>query len=244
MDAFKRYAYHLLALSAFGALILAGTQTRLSRINGADALPRVETSGVALHSLDFFHHHELAPLMLHAQVDLRPYILQTVEQSLPQAYKKHAFEIAHAVIAEANHHGMDPFFLLAVIKTESHFNVQARGSHGEIGLMQIRPQTAAWLAPQAGLSSKFDLEDPSVNIRIGATYFAYLRLKFQGHANRYVGAYNMGVKNVRRLVASNIEPTIYAGKVIGNYKGFYHQLKSVMNLPARQVASVAGDQNM
>jgi soluble lytic murein transglycosylase len=110
------------------------------------------------------------------------------------------------------------------VKTESKFNMNAVGTHGEIGLMQILPSTAAWLAPQAGISGKPDLRNPAVNIRIGAVYFAQLRKAFEGRPQRYVGAYNMGAANVRRLVASNTEPYIYAGKVLSNYKHFYREI--------------------
>jgi len=89
-------------------------------------------------------------------------------------------------------------------------------------LMQLLPRTAKWLAPHAGIAEdRIDLEDPNINIRLGATYFATLRKSFEGKGVHYVSAYNMGSANVRRLLASNVEPKTYSGKVLGNYKRFY-----------------------
>ena len=132
---------------------------------------------------------------------------------------------------------MDPLFLMAVIATESQFNPKARGSHGEIGLMQVLPKTAKWIAPQAGIKrNQINLEDPALNIRIGATYFAKLRKTFEGKGTRYVSAYNMGSKNVRKLLKSNKEPKIYSARVIGNYTAFYARIGST-TLASQRVAS-------
>jgi soluble lytic murein transglycosylase len=171
--------------------------------------------------------------------DLRATILALVEKSLPTKYEDKAFEIARAVIIEANHHKMDPLFLLAVIATESHFNLDARGTHGEIGLMQVMPVTAKWLAPQAGLPAKFDLREPAVNIRLGATYFAKLRKTFKHKSNRYIAAYNMGVKNVHRLLKTRVEPKEYSSRVLGNYSQIYLALGTKMtSVASRGLASV------
>lgn len=230
MNYLKRYKYHVIAVVALAALLMAGVKTKIANVTDApQELPPVQSNGQLEHALELFPRTEQASLLLNDSVeDQRPYILNLVKASLPSSSQEKAFEIARAVIVEANHHGMDPLFLLAVIKTESQFNLKARGRHGEIGLMQILPKTAAWIAPQAGVDSeKIDLEDPAMNIRLGATYFAQLRKSFKNNGNRYVAAYNMGSTNVRRLVKNNVEPYIYSGKVLAHYKGFYAKLEKV-----------------
>lgn len=229
MKTLNRYKYHVVAALILLALLLMSARTTVTKVSEtAFDLPRIETHSQMSHAMEIFRRAGFSYLFTEdTQVDQRPFVLQTIQKSLPMQFKSRAFEIAQAVIVEANHHGMDPLFLLAVIKTESKFDLKARGRHGEIGLMQVLPSTAAWMAPQAGLPSKFDLEDPAVNIRIGATYFAQLRKSFDGKTPRYVGAYNMGPTNVRRLIASNVEPRIYPGKVMGYYKGFYKNLSKV-----------------
>lgn len=235
-----RYTYNICALTTLGTLALATAPNRAPVGFTAADLPRVENAAQLDHALELFNRSGFVYL-LNDGTDLRPYILDAVAAALPPRFETRAFDIARAVIVEANHHGLDPMFLLAVIKTESKFDLEARGSHGEIGLMQVLPSTAAWLAPQAGVPNGFDLTDPAVNIRLGATYFAQLRRSFGGRTPRYVGAYNMGSLNVRRLLASNIEPREYPGKVLGNYRDLYRSLsRAVVTATAqgRVLASV------
>ena len=227
-----------MAVVVLAALLLAGVKTKIANVSDApQELPPIQSNGQLEHALELLPRTEQASLLLSdSAVDQRPYILNIVKASLPKSSQDRAYEIARAVIVEANHHGMDPLFLLAVIKTESQFNLKARGRHGEIGLMQILPKTAAWIAPQAGVDSEnIDLEDPAMNIRLGATYFAQLRKSFKNNGSRYVAAYNMGSTNVRRLVKNNIEPYIYSGKVLANYKVIYTKLEKAQT--SREVAS-------
>jgi soluble lytic murein transglycosylase-like protein len=185
-------------------------------------LPRVQTRGQVDHALELLSPERRAfVLAMRGNQDQRLLILRMVTRYLPPAQRASAFEIARAVILEANHHRMDPHFLLAVIAHESQFNIKARGGQGEIGLMQILPRTGQWMAAQAGLKENFNLEHPSINIRLGAMYLALLRRNFRGRKTRYLAAYNMGSANVRRLLASEIEPIVYSDKVMTIYEHFY-----------------------
>jgi soluble lytic murein transglycosylase len=230
MKALKRYRYHLVAILILIALLLAGARTKMSQgvTRSADELPHVGSHVQLSHALELFP-EEQASLTIAAQggLDMRQFILSIVKRSLNKEQRGKAWEIAHAVIAEANHHSMDPLFLLAVINTESKFNVKARGHHGEVGLMQLLPRTAKWLAPHAGLPSNFDLSEPSVNIRIGATYLSFLRHKFKRNGVHYLAAYNMGTANVRRLIKSKVEPRLYATRVLNSYEQIYSALNTV-----------------
>lgn len=221
MGNLKRYTFQIAALSILTFIAFAGARTTVSEMRvvpTAGDLPQLRADAHQGHALELSQ-RGLASV---STVDLSRQVYSAVKANVPNKYKDRAFEIARAVINEANHHKMDPFFLLAVIKTESHFRIKARGRHGEIGLMQIMPQTAKWIASQAGLNPDLiNLEDPATNIRIGATYFASLRRSFNGAPARYIGAYNMGPGNVRKLAMMNIEPQVYPGKVLRNYRGFY-----------------------
>lgn len=236
MECLKRYSFQISALTILAVIALAGARTTVSEIEVIQTpgdLPILNSEARQGHALELSQ-REIASVR---QSEVRREIYNAVKSQLPKKHKARAFEIARAVIMEANHHKMDPFFLLAVIKTESHFNVKARGRHGEIGLMQIMPQTAKWIASQAGLNPEtLNLEDPATNIRIGATYFASLRKSFNGAAAQYIGAYNMGPTNVRKLAQANIEPQVYPGKVLRNYRGFYVTMaKNIAQQPANKV---------
>ncbi len=69
----------------------------------------------------------------------------------------------------AKKYGVPADLAHAVVKVESNFNARARGSAGEIGLMQIKPATARMLGYSG--SSK-GLYDPETNIQYGMKYLA------------------------------------------------------------------------
>lgn len=143
-------------------------------------------------------------------------------------FAKIAGEVAKTLVEESVRHGFDPLFLMAVIENESSFNPLIRGTSGEIGLMQILPDTAAWIAKIANLPYKNEktLEDPVQNIRLGAAYIAHLREKFDSHGQLYLAAYNMGSGNVKRALASKTMPKIYPTRVMKRYVRFYTEISS------------------
>jgi soluble lytic murein transglycosylase len=148
-------------------------------------------------------------------------------ERLPQKYKKSYKKVAEAVIYESLRHHFDPVFVLSVIQNESTFNPGCLGSLDEIGLMQLRPATAEWIAkkydiPYKGAESLFD---PVVNIRIGTAYMDYLRDGFDSHAQLYLAAYNMGKRSVNLALEKNIWPKDYAGHVMKFYVDFYNEIK-------------------
>ncbi len=57
----------------------------------------------------------------------------------------------------------------AVVRVESNFNPRARGSAGEIGLMQIKPSTARMMGYRGTAKG---LYDPETNIKFGMKYLA------------------------------------------------------------------------
>ena len=70
---------------------------------------------------------------------------------------------------EANAHGL-PFGIAdAVVRIESGYNPSAVGDVGEIGLMQVRPTTAAMMGFKG---TELDLAEPATNIRYGVAYLA------------------------------------------------------------------------
>lgn len=92
----------------------------------------------------------------------------------------------------------DPFLVAAVIKHESKFQSTARSDGGAVGLMQLMPQTAAWIAGQLGEPFTEDyLYDPALNIRYGVWYLAELEREFGGNDILALAAYNAGRGNVR-----------------------------------------------
>ena len=77
------------------------------------------------------------------------------------------------IIAAGRRNGVDPALLKAVIWRESRFDRNAKGTKGEVGLMQVMVQFAAqdWAtAHKRPLPTKGALSDPELNIEIGSWY--------------------------------------------------------------------------
>ncbi|HAW71136.1 MAG TPA: transglycosylase, partial [Firmicutes bacterium] len=57
---------------------------------------------------------------------------------------------ADTIKIEADRNGLDPMLVQAVVRVESRFNPSAKSSKGAIGLMQLMPETADWIAEKKG----------------------------------------------------------------------------------------------
>ncbi len=195
------------------------------------------------------------PFSLARQTEYHPYLnyflLKEVERGLGTKFKSYVPALTEAIIRESSEFGFDPVFVLSIIKTESTFNPNARGTSGEIGLMQVRPETAKWIAGKFGVEWKGEgaLYDPVYNVKIGIRYFSLLRSKFGKTAFYYIPAYNMGPKNVRDIARNNARNNakniardlasdtannlvtetkqlefVYSKKVMSHYKSTYRRL--------------------
>jgi len=71
--------------------------------------------------------------------------------------------------AEATRRNIPPALADAVATVESAYDPGARGTSGEIGLMQVLPSTADMLGFRVNLAQ---LADPATNIRLGVQYLA------------------------------------------------------------------------
>ncbi len=155
----------------------------------------------------------------------RTQIYRIVEAKWRGKDPKQILEASQAIFEEAQRFGFDPYFLLAVVERESRFNPLAKGSHGEIGLMQIKPDTAEWISerygfPWAGIDK---LYAPANNIRLGAAYFDFLRRSFRSDGRLYLSAYNLGPKRTREVLRARPRRSFYATEVIGNYLRLHSQ---------------------
>lgn len=153
-------------------------------------------------------------------------ILATVTKRLPKQFKSKSKVVTDSIIAEAAKHGLDPYFVMAVISGESSFNPVAIGPVGEIGMMQLRPATGEWMAKKIKMkwSGEKTLRDPVANIKLGTAYLAWLREKFDNHGQLYLAAYNMGPKSVRSALGRNVWPKDYPRHVMKRYIAFYQSI--------------------
>ncbi len=163
-----------------------------------------------------------------SNVDLNSFVMETVKRFLPKSQASKAPEIGYAILNAAGEFQLDPVFLMAVIQNESSFDPRKRGSVGEVGLMQILPKTAAWIAEQYGLEydGEKSLQLPSINIWIGAALLSHLRQQFDSKGSLYLSAYNVGPGKLKKLIARNTPPKIYVNAVLKRYLAIYEGYKS------------------
>ncbi len=98
--------------------------------------------------------------------------------------------------AQAN--GLDPLFLLSVVRQESLFESFAGSTAGAIGLMQIVPSTGASIASSLNLQVNYGSDQlywPEVSIKFGAHYLASNQHLFKGNLYEALAAYDAGPGN-------------------------------------------------
>ncbi|MDU1772311.1 MAG: lytic transglycosylase domain-containing protein [Dialister micraerophilus] len=83
----------------------------------------------------------------------------------------------------------------AVMHAESKFDQKAVSHVGAVGMMQLMPKTAEWIA-QEGELQYTDLKEPRQNIMLGTWYIDYLLKKYHNNEVLALAAYNAGRGNV------------------------------------------------
>jgi soluble lytic murein transglycosylase len=109
---------------------------------------------------------------------------------------------ASVIRAQAAEKHLDPALVAAVIYAESKFDPR-ESSAGALGLMQLLPETAAFIARRTGGVdfSTQDLATPAINVAYGSWYLRYLLDHYNGAELPAVAAYNAGLGKVDEWVA-------------------------------------------
>ena len=145
----------------------------------------------------------------------------------------------------AKRHDIDPCLVKAIIYRESRFNQNARGSKGEIGLMQIRKDFSAedWSREfNMGIPSEGVLFSPEMNIEIGTWYLARAVRRWDGYDNPFemaLAEYNAGYSGMKKWIppspGQNIvdfitfEPTKeYVKAIMKKYREYSQERKQAL----------------
>ena len=127
-----------------------------------------------------------------------------VHQAMPSWYARlwYPLHYEEAIVEHSARTGLEPALVAAVIQAESGFVPDSRSSQGAVGLMQVLPATARFVAegPHRPSPAPERLEDPEVNIAYGTSYLRYL-IERHGTLPLALAAYNGGEANVDRWVA-------------------------------------------
>jgi soluble lytic murein transglycosylase len=94
----------------------------------------------------------------------------------------------------AKENGLDTAFVYGLMRQESRFVSDITSGAGAVGLMQLMPPTARWVAHKTGRTSVRapELADPELNIQLGTYYLRYVLDRLDGLQALGAAAYNAG----------------------------------------------------
>jgi len=136
----------------------------------------------------------------------------------------------------ATQYGVDPLFVVSVIREESKFLPQSESHKGAKGLMQLMPSTAQAISESLGdkTYTEQDLLNPEKNIQYGTWYLASLQKVFSNNTTLVTAAYNGGRGHVQEWIKNGqIDPNNirlqdipfketrdYVGRVLKSYQKY------------------------
>ena len=158
-----------------------------------------ETLLFAAHVLeesgDFARSHNLLRrAVARAFPDASPEFAATLMHAWPRAF-------SDVITTHTKSYGWDGMLFQGLMREESAFSPTVVSWAGAIGLSQLMWPTAKETARRMGIRvSRADLEDPSINVSIGTTYFDGLAERWRGHLPLAIASYNAGPGAVKRWV--------------------------------------------
>ena len=147
---------------------------------------------------------------------------------LPKKETEHRSErFAEIIKTCSDKYGLPESLVYAVIECESGFNESALSVAGASGLMQLMPNTFAWINEKTDAKKDADIFSPEQNINAGCWYLSYLICRFEV-TETVLAAYNAGEGTVSEWLKNTEysedgrsltvipypETSIYVGKVI------------------------------
>ena len=108
---------------------------------------------------------------------------------------------------------------LAVAEVESHFDMDAAGAAGEVGIMQLNPGPGGSYHAEIQAATGLDPTTPSGNIAGGCYKLGQYMAEFQD-AGKAAMAYNMGRAGAMEAWAAGITSTGYSDAVLAAMEGW------------------------
>lgn len=110
------------------------------------------------------------------------------------------------IIDSAQVTGVDPYLVVAIIRTETKFDPNKQSRVGATGLMQLMPITVHEAIKEGNFSPSFQdyVSDPAINIRMGSWYLARLTKRFDGNKVAVIAAYNAGPTKVKEWLDKGV----------------------------------------
>jgi len=109
------------------------------------------------------------------------------------------------VAKASSEHSIEPSWIFGVMRRESAYIADVRSGAGAVGLMQLMPRTARYVAAdlQGQKNWQGDLTDAETNIELGTHYLRYVMDRFDGHQVLATASYNAGPHRVDQWLREN-----------------------------------------
>jgi soluble lytic murein transglycosylase len=228
----ETHFYGLLGAEAIGAAIMPVSEplppdaAALAEFGARDAVRRV----VKLTALDLrpealrewlyvVRGHGDDTLLLAAEFAQRAGLYDRSINSAERTQQRHDFALRYqapyrAEIRDAARDtGLDEAWVFGLARQESRFVADIVSSAGAIGLMQLMPNTARWVARQTGRSGfrASELDNPGLNAQFGTFYLRHVLDRLDGLPVLATAAYNAGPGRAQAWRGTTpLEGAIYA----------------------------------
>lgn len=107
------------------------------------------------------------------------------------------FPYQKSLVTYAREEEINSLLPISVMRKESTFDPDIDSVVGAVGLMQVIPRTAEWIARQNQIAD-YDLTKPSDNIRLGTWYLAHNHQRYRDNSLYAIASYNAGTGNVNQ----------------------------------------------
>ncbi|MEG5136928.1 MULTISPECIES: lytic transglycosylase domain-containing protein [unclassified Microcoleus] len=101
------------------------------------------------------------------------------------------FPYLETIVKWSEERKMNSVLVTALIRQESRFMPGIKSAVGATGLMQVMPETAAWVAEKINLK-KYSLENIDDNIKLGTWYLDHTHDEYKNNSMLAVASYNAG----------------------------------------------------
>jgi len=124
------------------------------------------------------------------------------------------FPYLETIVKWSQERKINPVLVTALIRQESRFMPAIKSSVGATGLMQVMPETAAWVADKISLK-KYSLENVDDNVKLGTWYMDHTHDEYKNNSMLAVASYNAGPNAVADWLKrfSFSDPDAFAEKI-------------------------------
>jgi soluble lytic murein transglycosylase len=135
-------------------------------------------------------------------------------QQHPAYYQNlYPFAYGEAIARWSKQMNLNPALVTGLIRQESRFESEILSVVGATGLMQIMPETGAWIAGKKKRAN-YSLRNPEDNIEFGTFYLDYTHSRFNNNSMLAVASYNAGPGAVSGWTTSGIgDPDDFVQKI-------------------------------